>query len=374
MQETKLVSVIMSARNEFPNIVHTVHSILSDLESFLDPSQFEILIVDNCSDDREEPHRGVSGTTDFVRARGMFNSGVVRILYDPIAGNVSARNKGVLEAKGKYIFFSDAHMAFTPGFHQRMIQTCEETGGIVHPAYSWMGAYPPQPSCQYSWKLGEISPKGTWNNYFVAQDDWFYIPASGHCSLVVRRDQFLEFGGYPDYLRCYGGGEVYLDSVWWMLGSNTVSEPRAHCYHLSAARGYSYHNDDFIHNLFHSAFLMGADDWAERTYLNYLRKGRKEVLDELWNQAKAEAVEKRSLIQSKEVYTLNEVLADRPWDKRNDMKFGRHFSGMLVYHDSWLEEIKGTEVEKLYLASPTQAKLAEFIENNLSEFIYKRTK
>ena len=43
------VSVVISARNEFPNIVHTVHSIINDLETFLDHDEFEIIIVDNGS-------------------------------------------------------------------------------------------------------------------------------------------------------------------------------------------------------------------------------------------------------------------------------------------------------------------------------------
>jgi len=58
-----LVSVVISARNEYPNIVHTVHSILNDLETFLRPGEFEVIIVDNCSDDGENVKRAVGGQT-----------------------------------------------------------------------------------------------------------------------------------------------------------------------------------------------------------------------------------------------------------------------------------------------------------------------
>lgn len=367
----KLVSVIISARNEYPNVVHSVHSILSDLGSFLKPQEFEVIIVDNCSDDRVEPQRATSGTSDFLRTRGMFHSGVVKVLYDPIAGNVSARNKGVAIAKGKYVFFSDAHMAFTPGFHKRMLDTCIETGGIVHPAYSWMGAYPPQPSYQYSLKLGEEF-KGTWANYKVA-DEWFYILGSGHCSLVVEREQFHRFRGYPDYLRCYGGGELFLAAKWWMLGSTVVSEPRAHCYHLSSGRGYSYNHDDYIHNVFHSALVLGADAWAERTFLNYLRKNRPDVLDELWSQARVEATDQREFMALNRSMTFNDLVRQRPWDRLNDKRHGRHNSGTLIYHQSWVDLVRkeSPEVYELWRRSEAQQELSAFIEAHLGEFVYK---
>ena len=367
----KTVSVVISARNEFPNIVHTVHSIFNDLETFLKPKDFEIIIVDNNSDDSDEVKRAVTGTSDFLRCRGMYANGVLRLLYDPIAGNVSARNKGAKIAQGEYLFFSDAHMSYAPGTFERLIKTIDETDGIVHPALSWMGAYPPEKGMSYSWKLGEEF-KGTWNNYSVTLKDWFYVPAMGHACLGMRRKQFLEFLGYPDYLRCYGGGEVFLDTKWWMLGKPVVTEPRVNAYHLSAARGYSYVHDDYIHNVFHSAIILGADMWAERTFLNYSRRASKEVLSTLWKQAEGEAVRQRTWLEEHRIKTFNEVIAERPWDVMNDAKHGSHNSGMLIYHQTWLDLIKGTPVEELYNNSKHQKELAEFVEKNLSQFTYKR--
>ena len=53
-----VVSVVIPARNEFPNIVHTVYSIVNDLETFLSPAEFEIIIVANCIDDWYKCERG----------------------------------------------------------------------------------------------------------------------------------------------------------------------------------------------------------------------------------------------------------------------------------------------------------------------------
>src|ERR1017187_8787086 len=150
-----IVSVVISARNEFPSVIHTVHSVINDLESFLGMGDFEIIIVDNASDDGHGADRSAGGTVDFIRTGLAYATGVVKILHDPIVGNVSARNKGATLARGEYLFFSDAHMSYRAGSFQRMMKTIDECGGIVHPAIAWMGSYPPDCVYQYSWELGK---------------------------------------------------------------------------------------------------------------------------------------------------------------------------------------------------------------------------
>ncbi len=371
--KSPLVSVIIPARNEFPQIVFTIYSIIHDLESFLSPAEFEIIICVNCpSDEREDKRRALGGTIDYLFPRGAYWNRVIRMLYDPIAGNHSTRNKGVLMARGKYIFFSDAHMAYKPGFFQRMIRVIDETGGIAHGTIGWLGAYPPGESMgyQYTIKLGE-EIKGTWNNYKLA-DDYFFIPLQGHCCLGVNRKQFVRFDGYPKYHRCYGGGEFYLDMKWWMFGSTVAVDPQAIGYHLCAPRGYQYNHNDYIHNVLAIGNALGMDGWVERSYLNWMRKGNPEVMAKLWEEVKKETQEDREFIAKHRVKTFDQLLVERPWDKLNDQKYGRHNSAMSIFHDTWLPLIKGTPAEKLYNESELQKNLEKFINENLSQYVYKR--
>lgn len=389
--ETKddlLLSVIIPARNEFPNVVHTVHSIINSLHADgFTHDQYEIIIVNNCSTDYNDPKYdwskpGDRGTTDHLMPRGVYNARIVRVLYDPIAGNHSARNKGARIARGKYLFFSDAHMSYAAGSFKHGLKACEESGGIVHMAVAWMGGHTPDMyltnstaknsiMTQYTIKLGE-EWKGTWANYRPWNDNWFYIAAQGHCSLFVNRKQFLDFGGYPDVHRTYGGGEFFTNMLWWMYGSSVAVEPRAIAYHLSSSRGYSYHHDDYIHNVFNCAWALGCDDWLERTYLNYLRRGRKSVLDRMMDEAKEEMKERREEIERRRKYTFNQLLVMKPWDQANMKRGGASNSSLLIYHYTW---IKGLEnypiVKELYEKSETQKKLADFILQNLHDYVYK---
>lgn len=358
------VSVIISARDEFPNIVHTVHSIVNDLETFLRPSEFEIIIVDNGSRDKD--------SWRFLQERGMFFHRNLRVLHDPIMGNVTARNKGAKIAKGKYIFFSDAHMSYKIGSFKKMVDAIDETGGIVHPAVQWMGGYhPSDPSYQYTIKLGE-KIWGTWNRALVSETEPFYIPVCGHCCLGMEREQFLKFGGYNDYFRCYGGGEVYLDIKWWMLGSCVSSVPTAVGYHLSAGRGYSFTQDDLIHNMMLLGLALGADAMAERVYIRYLGKDGvdKAKLLKMYEEAKIEASKDRQDLLPRVKQSFMDIIAGKPWDIENEKKHGKHASLIGVYDETWTSKLEG-EAKTFYESSPLQAELKEFIAKHLAEYVYK---
>ena len=401
--ETKddlLLTVIIPARNEFPNIVHTVHSILNCWEADgFTHDQIEIIIVNNCSTEynysttvkqgdwfefSEEVEQekydwskpGDRGTTEHLMPRGIYHSRVLRVMYDPIAGNHSARNKGARMARGRYLFFSDAHMSYAPGTFKYGIKATEESKGIVHCGIAWMGGYPQHPTSvgtQYTIKLGE-EWKGTWATYrpWDNSKGWFYIAAQGHCSLFVERKQFLDFGGYPEVHRTYGGGEFFTDMLWWMYGSSVVCEPRAVGYHLASSRGYSYNHDDYVHNLFNCAWALGCDDWLERSYLNYCRKGRKVVLDRMMDEARIEMKDRREEIERRRICTFNDLLVKRPWDTLNMERGGAKNSSMLIFHQTWLKLLDGYPlIREMYDKSETQKKLAEFIMTNLKDHVYK---
>ena len=368
-----LLSIVVPARNEFPNVVHTFHSLMHCIEADgIDPKETEIIIVDNCSNDDKYPQRGTGGTTSYIIPRGGYYNSALRMLYDPIAGNHSARNKGAEIALGKYLFFSDAHMAYRPGFFKSILRTVDESGGLVHGALQFMGAYPPTTSGMgygYSIKLGE-EIKGTWNNYKVA-NTWFYVPAQGHWGVCVRKDQFMDFGGYPKHHRCYGGGEFYLDMKWWMFGSNVAVDPNAIGYHLAAGRGYSYNHDDYWHNIMNIGYALGMDDWLERFYINCLRKGRKEVLDRMMSEAKKEMQSDRKFIENRRVKSFNELIVERPWDKMNDLRHKHHFSAMTIFHETIIPLFKQVpQAWEAYQNSKYQKGLEEFINANLKAFVY----
>ena len=72
--------------------------------------------------------------------------------------------------------------------------------------------------------------------------------------------------------------------------------------------------------------------------------------------------------------SFNDMIVNRPWDIKNMERLGSSNSGLLIYQDTWINMIKGTEVEVLYNQSEKQKQLAELIETKLKQFVYKSKK
>ena len=163
------VSIVIGARNEFPQIAMTICNLMEDcLSSGIE--KFEIIVQDNGSEDEtsrffawKAVEKGIHWKYQYS-PRGLVHTGRLRIFFDPIMSNVGTRNKGVLRAKYPNIVFSDAHIIVRPGTVKSIINTLDTYGGIIHAPISWMGAdgTNPDPGYQYSYKVGE-KIWGTWN-------------------------------------------------------------------------------------------------------------------------------------------------------------------------------------------------------------------
>lgn len=97
-------------------------------------------------------------------------------------------------------------------------------------------------------------------------------------------------------------------------------------------------------------------------------------MDRLWEEAHKETVLDREFIANRSVKTFNELLLERPWDKMNDALHGKHNGSLMIFHETWLNMLKGTRAEELYRKSEEMPKLEKFINDNLSQYVYKRGK
>ena len=378
---SKLLSVVIPARGEHPSVTHTIYSIWHCWEADgFDPQDIEIIIVNNCSEDWRDPKfdwskPGTRGTTSYLMPRGGYHSGSLRVIYDPIAGNHSARNTGAKIANGKYLYFSDAHVALKPGFFKSILGTVEKYGGLVFGSLQTMGAYPPTDSSmgfQYTWKLGDEC-RQTWANYKLANTPW-YIIGQGAWGMACTKKYFDQIGGYEHYHRTYGG-EFYITSKAWMTGGTVMVDPNAVGYHLGAARSYGYDHLDYVANILNLLYALGADTWRERTYINYLRSKNKASLDRIMEEGEKVFADDRAKILKKAIYSFDDLLVKKPWDKKNIELYGKSNCGTLVFHWSWLEMMQESRVAlEAYKNSKYQKQLGEFIEKELSTVVYKADK
>jgi len=380
------VSFIISSRNEERTLPFTVTQLMLDCyQSGIE--DYEFLISDNGSTDNTTKFWNYAFNNSYAKQadhqlsnelkyspRGMVSEGKIRFIYDAIFSNVGARHKTVEYARYENLIFVDAHIQVKPNTIKYALETLNKYGGIVHMPVAWLGASidRPHPGMQYTYKIGE-KIWGTWNYAQVVGNAPFYIPLSGHCFLAVKKKEYQAMGGYDTHQRVYGGGENYLDTLFWMLGSNVMVDPRGLVLHLSAGRGYSYDINSLVHNMILTAYTLGDHKWAERILVTYLDKAgtNKAFLYDLYAKTIKEGQEKRDFIEANKKMTLEEVLAiDKPndcdgpeykaqahakrvWDIKNDELHGHHISFVVVFQD-WLERLKTDEAKNFFANSPHQ--------------------
>lgn len=347
------VSIIIGARNEFPQIAMTIANLSEDCIAY-GITKIECIVMDNGSEDETtrffawKPTNKVGRWTYEYSPRGMVTTGRLRLYFDPVMSNVGTRTKGVKLARYNNIIFADAHITVRPGTILSTLTALNTYGGIMHSPVSWMGAdgTNPDPGYQYSYKVGE-KIWGTWNKIKVA-DTPFYIAITGHCWLAVKKKEFLEKRGYPLAQRVYGGGEPYLDSLFWMTGSTSMCDPGSLVYHLSAGRNYSWNNADLIHNMFLVSYILGGQRWIDRILITYLNHSgmHPTYLRQLYDEAMEEAQEDKKWLDENKIMEFEELLRldwvndckkctkrghaephpMRPWDKKNEELHGNHRS------------------------------------------------
>ncbi len=344
------LSIIIGARNEFPQVVMTITSLMEDCYAS-GIENFEVILMDNGSTDETSRflawkaiEKGAWWKYQYS-PRGLVHSDKVKIFYDPVLSNVGTRNKGVLKAKYDNIIFCDAHIIIRPGTIKSILTALNDYGGIIHAPVSWMGAdgSDPKPGYQYSYKVGE-KIWGTWNKIKVA-DTPFYIPLCGHCFLAVKRKQFLEYRGYPYAQRVYGGGEPYLDTKWWMVGSHSLCDPNSLVYHLSAGRGYSFQQDDLIFNMLLVSYVLGGEKWIDRIYTTYANKKGVYLtwIKQLYEEAKVQGQEDKDWLDKNKIMEFEELLAlDNPDDCIKCTKRGRPDPHAMRKWDLLNDKLHGT--------------------------------
>ncbi len=138
IKHKELVSVIIPVYNRTQELIRALSSVL--VQSMQD---FEVIVVDDGSDD------------DFKMVCDLFNDERIRFFRNEEHKNANAvRNRGLREAKGKYIAMLDSDDEFLPEHLQQRVEMIESCGcdGIFGSAYLFDGV---SQRIKYSRPLGK---------------------------------------------------------------------------------------------------------------------------------------------------------------------------------------------------------------------------
>lgn len=205
------VSIIVPCKNEVNTLETTVRSLLEARTEV----QTEIIVVDDASTD---------GSSNFLQS-GRY-PGVILERTGGL-GAAAARNAGAELARGKYLFFCDAHIKVEDYWLDRLVETMlREQAHCIAPAVT---------DQQYVQRVGYGQ---TWNSalnvVWLTQkpEKAVEIPIACGCALGISREVFHAVGGFDRYFEVWGKEDEELSLKLWLFGYRIMVEPAVKVAHL----------------------------------------------------------------------------------------------------------------------------------------------
>jgi len=296
---TPEVSVIIPVRNEHPQLWFTIDSIQEELLEI----PHEIIVVFN-----ENTDRGV----EFGRTKQKF----IR-LFELEKGSIAqSRRFGAEQAKGRYLFFLDAHVLVESGSFRAAIEllNSNESAGIC-----WFAVrYLLERKYAYGYTLHPRKFWGNWTHEYKDSKPWPCL-MSGLAGAAVSRNILLEVGNFHPSLGIYGGSEPYVGFKMEMFGYRNYVHPNAKIAHFVDKRDYYWNNDDLWHNFLLGAYILGDDTYFDFLVNQYRKRcnGVQSYLDGLeriCSQVKEEGKEDKAFVEKNAKLTLQEVYSNHGVD------------------------------------------------------------
>jgi glycosyltransferase involved in cell wall biosynthesis len=180
------ISVIVCTYNREALLTRNLDSILS--QGF-PPDRFEVLVVDNNSSD---------GTAELVRRTVETAKPAVRYLFEGRQGKSYALNRGIQEARGPVLAFTDDDVRVSPDWLERIDQNFiryqpDLIGGLIVP--DWAGEWPDWFYPEHRSVIAAYNPSP--ETVFVNLG-WPSLPAGAN--LAARAEVFRRYGGIREDL------------------------------------------------------------------------------------------------------------------------------------------------------------------------------
>ena len=289
-------SVVISACNEKNHLLYTIQALLEELRGYC---KFEIIVVDNLSND---------GTEKFFKHNK--EKGVKYIKYGKKKSHWNAKNAGIEVAKGRNIFFPDAHVIVGRDSLRKQIEFLDNFDGKIggvhcyhHPMLMNYRTFEHYPRLKYIFRFrrAQVGEKFT-KPYEVAH--------MTTCGMMCPKSVFDELGGWSKEFGTRWGGEAYMNLKHGTCGYPHYIHPDTHYYHLKHSYGYTFNSKDGYRNQMIPAYTIGGDKWLTSFVDGLCKqkgvKSRPSWYDRTGDDVKEKCKDEREFITSKQIMTLDD--------------------------------------------------------------------
>ena len=300
------LSIICPFVCEYPQVMFTVQNIAQDLIGRVD---FEFIAINNYCEEVKKQGREEDKGGESIKACQRGNPWLKYLEYKDKLSHWQSKNLGVKHSTGDILWFVDAHCVIARNslfdMFNYYVEHKEELNGSIHLPLT----YKILEWHRLIYKLGGEPEKGDLHYSFTGYRDElepYEVPCMSTCGMMISRELYDYFGGWPVELGIYGGGENFINYTLAVLGKKKWIMPGGSLFHHGEKRGYHWNGDDMIRNRFIANYMFGGDKWLSLMRDN--RKGKKEVLQSIYENVKATCKEHRELIKSRQAISIEDWL------------------------------------------------------------------
>lgn len=306
------LSIIIPFCNEYPQVLFTIQSIAQELRGRVD---FEIIAINNYCD--EVKKQGIEEDKGFeaVLASEKANPWLKVLHYKDKLSHWQAKNFGVQESSGKFLWFCDAHCMVSRDALFKMFNyyrdVHKELNGSIHLplTYKILESHKLIYKLVYNPEIGEVHYSFTgYRNCEGSIFNYHYqVPCMSTCGAMITRELYDQLEGWPIELGIYGGGENFSNFTLAILGKSVnifCGEP---LFHHGDKRGYSWNYNDYTKNRIIATYMFGGEALA-RKYAKH-RKGNQVIINQILEDVLYKCKKHRELIKMQQKISIEDWLA-----------------------------------------------------------------
>lgn len=329
------LSVIISNRNDTTMLAVTVRSCIEELRSLGLPN-CEIVIADN-SDQAIYDRLGSYLPSGYLRDR------TLKVYHQDFPCLFTARELAAEKSTGEYIACVDSHMLIGRSMFVDLVNFMDrhkddKTLGFAHAPISWAHQHEMHSKHDRDMSVNEL---GNWNRSYDHERTitWKGMP------WICRRDFFLDkvnglgaYGALSQHKLSWGGGDLHIGVKPWLLGFKNWAVPTSagihigpfpngnknadkHStpvgkdkYRLYGNSGIGPHSIGFLV----ACYVLGGIDMMNRNKKAIRERFGKFIdVDKEWDKAIEYGEDEKAWLDSKRIYSFNDLLKVQPWNHAN---------------------------------------------------------